>query len=115
MTHVQLYHGPLRDAFEKLAQSLPNESKVNLLQMTVSCVNNTTGPEGLCPTLCVFGALPRPARTVPAPAQLARAKAINEATNEVGRAHARAKVAFAVRHKGPFGRERVDLNEIPYG
>jgi hypothetical protein len=72
MSHVERYHGPLRTTYEKLSQSLPNESKEDLLQMSVNCVNNTTGPEGLCPTLCVFGAIPRPARSAPAPAQLDR-------------------------------------------
>jgi hypothetical protein len=34
---------------------------------------------------------------------------------EVEKAYARAKIAVAMRYKGPFGRERVDLNELPYG
>jgi Reverse transcriptase (RNA-dependent DNA polymerase) len=115
MTHVERYHGPLRDAYEKLAAMLSQESKENLLAMAVSCVNNTTGPEGLCPTLCVFGAIPRPARVIPAPTQLARAKAIDAAMDSVEKYHAKAKIAFGLRYKGPFGRERHDLEKLSYG
>jgi hypothetical protein len=115
MTHVERYHGPLRAAFEKLCTSLQSESKEDLLQLAVSCVNNTTGPEGLCPTLCVFGALPRPARVIPAPTQLLRAKAIDEAMNAVSSAQAKAKIAFGLRYKGPYGGERSDLSSLVFG
>lgn len=47
--------------------------------MATFAVNSVTGPEGLCPLLLVYGAIPRPARNMPALTQLQRAKAIEEA------------------------------------
>jgi hypothetical protein len=115
MSHVERYHGPLRITFEKLSQSLPTESKEDLLQMSVNCVNNTTGPEGLCPTLCVFGAIPRPVRSAPAPVQLERARAIDMAMDAVKKAQAEARIAFGLRYRGPFGNERTDLTSLVFG
>ena len=115
MSHVERYHGPLRTAFQKLQAGLPEENSTNLLQMAVHCVNSTVGPEGLCPCLCVFGAIPSPIRHVPAPSQVSRAQAIDIAMNEVQRHHAKTKVQFALRYRGPFGKERDDLDKLPFG
>ncbi len=30
-----------------------------LLAISVMCINSTNGPEGICPTLLVFGAMPK--------------------------------------------------------
>ena len=87
MSHVERYHGPLRTAYKKLATELPTENKCDLLQLAVSATNNTVGPEGLCPTLCVFGSIPRPARKSIAIDQLSRAKAIDNAIKEVDKYH----------------------------
>lgn len=75
VTHVEGYHGLEHTAFEMLERFLPNRESAELLQMAVHCVNSTVGPEELCPTLCVFLAVPRPACSVSAPDQLARAEA----------------------------------------
>ena len=80
MSHAERYHGPLRSAYKKLE---PSESASDLLQAAVKCVNDTVGPEGLCPTLLVFGALPKPARQAPSPTHLQRAAAIDNAMREV--------------------------------
>lgn len=58
---------------------MPNEEKADVLQMALNFVNNTTGLEGLCPTLGVYGAVRRPASFVSAPDQIARDQAIDAA------------------------------------
>jgi len=115
MSHVERYHGPLRTAYEKLAIDLHGETKDRLLQMAVHCVNNTVGPEGLCPKMCVFGAMPRPARNTPAPDQLKRAEAIDKAAKAVQKEQAKRRVLFALRYRGPYGKERTDLDKLHFG
>ncbi|KAI0996878.1 hypothetical protein K3495_g11307 [Podosphaera aphanis] len=56
---VEKYHGPVKRAYEILAIELPNVAVENVLQMTVKAVNDIAGPDGLVPTLLVFGAYPR--------------------------------------------------------
>lgn len=59
MSHVERYHGPLRCAFLKIRESLSrNTTDENCLQLAVNSLNDTVGPEGLCPTMLVFGTLP---------------------------------------------------------
>jgi len=115
MSHVERYHGPLRAAYEKLKHDLSGESKESLLQMAVHCVNNTVGPEGFCPTMCVFGAMPKPARNTPAPDQLARANAIDEAMKVVQKEQASRRVQFALKYRGPYGKEQTELDNLHYG
>lgn len=115
MSHVERYHAPLRAAFEKLRMDLPGENNQDILQMAVHSVNNTVGPKGLCPNLCVFGAIPRPARNIPAPQQLAGAQAIDAAMDEVAREQMKRKLAFALKYCGPYGKERSDLDALAFG
>lgn len=115
MSHVERYHAPLRKAFQKLEADLPKEKAADILQMAVHCVNSTIGPEGLCPTLCVFGAIPKPARNCPAPQQIERARAIDDAIREVEREQTKRKVTFGLRYRGPYGKERSDLDNLHFG
>jgi hypothetical protein len=57
---VERYHAPIRRAFEVITADLGNKiSPDNALQMAVKAVNDTAGPDGLVPTLLVFGTFPR--------------------------------------------------------
>ena len=114
MSHVERYHAPLRASYEKLRMST-NCSDSELLQMAVRCVNQTVGPEGLCPALLVFGCLPRPARATAAPSQLERSRAFEKAMDEVQRIQAQRRVEFGLRYTGPYGRERFDLDNLTFG
>ena len=69
---VERYHAPLKKAYLKLRQTLQKNdtNDAECLQMAVYPANATIGPEGVCPLLLVFGALPRPARHMPKPVQL---------------------------------------------
>jgi hypothetical protein len=57
---TERYHAPLRRAWEILHTELSDAmSDEAILQMAVKAVNDTAGPDGLVPTLLVFGAYPR--------------------------------------------------------
>ncbi|KJZ72869.1 hypothetical protein HIM_07813 [Hirsutella minnesotensis 3608] len=56
---VERYHAPIRRAYEILKAELKTASAESLLQMAFKSVNDTAGPDGLVPTLLVFGAYPR--------------------------------------------------------
>jgi hypothetical protein len=115
MTHVERYHAPLRVAFNRIKMEDKTLSDSEALEWAVKAVNDTVGPEGLTPTLLVFGSVPRPARNCAAETQIVRARAIDAARNAVEQEYARRKVSFGLKYKGPFGRERKDLQELRYG
>ena len=77
-SQVERYHAPLRVAYLKIRESLErSKTDADCLQMAVKSVNDTVGPEGLCPTVLIFGSIPRPARNMPAETQISRARAID--------------------------------------
>jgi len=56
---VESYHRSLRRAFEVIRTDLgPEYFDEICLTMAVKAVNDTAGPEGIVPTLLVFGAYP---------------------------------------------------------
>lgn len=100
---VERYHGPLRRAFEILSSELRATNKEVILQMAVKAVNDSAGPDGIVPTLLVFGAYPRMTKDSPAPPSItARAEAIHKAMKEVRRFYAERQIkgALAMRN-GP--------------
>lgn len=86
------------------------ETQADLLQMAVIAVNNSNESEELCPTLFVFEASLRPARTVQAASQISRAMALGHAIEEVRIYHHRQKIYFGLNYNGPSGKERKDLD-----
>ena len=65
--------------------------------MAVKAVNDTAGPDGLVPTLLVFGAYPRMVATdPPAPSISQRASAIRKAMDEVIKLRAKMQVNNAL-------------------
>jgi len=99
------YHQPLRNTYRKLRRENPNEKPELLLQFAVKGMNDTLGPEGIVPSLLVFGEYP-PAFTTSenprsrAPAHL-RAKMANEARVEMAKHMGKARVARALKHAVP--------------
>ena len=116
---VERYHAPLRAAFQKIRQTLSKRDADDseCLQMAVYSTNSTIGPEGLCPMLLVFGAIPRPARMTPSPSQLDRQKAIEEAKKEVEQEQSRRRIAFALRHpsNAKAKEQSAQLRDLPAG
>ncbi|KAJ5379608.1 hypothetical protein N7509_012727 [Penicillium cosmopolitanum] len=102
---VERYHAPLRRAYEILREELKDENidREMILQMAVKAINDSAGPDGIIPTLLVFGAYPRMTEMdPPSPSVVKRAEAIRAATKEVRRLHAERQVndALAIRN-GP--------------
>lgn len=96
---VERYHAVLRKAYKVIADDLQGcgLSKEIILQMAVKAVNDTAGPNGLVPTLLVFGAYPRISEfDAPTPTITQRAAAIKNAMKEVQKVRAERQVADAL-------------------
>jgi hypothetical protein len=77
-------------------------SPPNALQMAIKSVNDTTGSDGLVPTLLVFGAYPKLMSQSQATTTAARATAIRKIMTKVRKLKARRNMAIVVRtRKGP--------------
>lgn len=108
---VESYHKPLRRAFDILRAEITELTSDLILQMAVKAVNDTAGPNGLVPTLLLFGAYPRMgAQHAPSLSITKRAQAIEQATEEVQRIQAETKVQAALaRRNGPNTHSILDL------
>lgn len=101
---LERYHAPLRRAYEiitaELRDSVSSEAR---LQMALKAVNDTVGPDGLVPTLLVFGAYPRVVMdSPPSPSMIHRSQAIQKATKELRKMAAERQVRDALNTRnGP--------------
>jgi hypothetical protein len=110
---VERYYAPLRRAYEIIQDELENKhiDKEIMLQMAVKAINDSAGPDGIVPTLLVFGAYPRLTEIdPPSPLVTKRAEVICVATKEVCRLYAERQVkdALAIRN-GPDTKNTLDL------
>ena len=111
---VERYHGPLRRAYNIISEEVQGITKEEALQMAVKAVNDTSGPEGLIPTLLVFGTYPRMARTDhPHPSTVDRANAIKKAMEEVRNLHAKRQVNDALHQRN--GPQTIDVRDLHIG
>ena len=118
MSHSERYHGPLRNTYTKIRECMPRtETDADCLQLAVKCLNDTVGPEGLCPTVLVYGTFPKLTRRTPAESQIHRARTIDKASEQLLKEYAKRKVAFGLRHThSPKGKEQEDdLSKLPFG
>jgi hypothetical protein len=101
---IERYYALIKRAYEIVTAELGNSASFeNALQMAVKAVNDTAGPDGLVPTLLVFGTFPRVSHnSPPSPSITTRAKAIRRAMAEIRKLKAEQQVtnAFAARN-GP--------------
>ena len=94
---VERYHTPLRHAYDIIHAEAPSMSPEVALQAAAKAVNDTAGPDGLVPTLLVFGAYPRMTDdSPPSPEITQRAEAIRKATKAIREIHSRRQVAEAL-------------------
>ncbi|KAM4061611.1 reverse transcriptase (RNA-dependent DNA polymerase) [Hirsutella rhossiliensis] len=101
---VERYHAPLRRAFEILHAEIGTfTSPESILQMAIKAINDTAGPNGIVPTLLVFGAYPRMALDSPPSATtLKRAAAAQKAMKMLRQLSAERQVQGALHTKnGP--------------
>jgi hypothetical protein len=82
---IEKYHALVKRAFEVITADLGNIiTPEHVLQMAVKAVNNTAGPNGLVPTLLVFGIFPRISHELPPSSSItARGEAMRKAMAEV--------------------------------
>src|SRR5579862_9447689 len=110
---LERYHAPLRRAFNVITADLQGHDANDeiILQMAVKAVNDTAGPDGLVPTLLVFGTYPRLTETSPpSPPITARANAIRKAMAEIRKLKAKQQVSDALSMRnGPNTLETLDL------
>ena len=112
MGKVERYHAPLRRAYEIITEELGDTtSQEARLQMAVKAMNDTVGPDGLVPTLLVFGAYPRMTLESPSsPSMTRRGQAIQKAMRELRRISARRQVQDALSTRnGPSTTEVLEL------
>ena len=96
------YHAPLRQVYLKIRHERPTVDKETSLRLAVKALNDTMGPEGLVPSLLVFGVLPRfPAVNTELPDQVERMEALKEARAEAATITAQLRVRKAMLAKVP--------------
>ncbi|KAI1006511.1 hypothetical protein K3495_g1710 [Podosphaera aphanis] len=104
---VERYHKPLRRAYEIIKEEIDasdtEEQKGTMLQMAIKAMSDTTGYDGIVPTLLVFGAFLRIANIdPPAPSITKRAAALKKAMAKVSKIRALRQVSDALRTRnGP--------------
>jgi len=100
---VERYYGPLRRIYYIITAELPDISKDMALQMAFKAINDSAGPDGLIPTLLVFGAyLCMVESDAPNPIVIQRAAALKKAMEEVKKLRAERQVADALNMRnGP--------------
>jgi hypothetical protein len=108
---VERYYAPLRQAFEIITEELSCVSKQFVLQIAIKAVNNIAGPDGLVPTLLVFGTYPRMATTnTPFLTVTERGKAITKAMKQIAELYAKKQVTDALRQRnGPNISNTLDV------
>lgn len=110
---VERYHAVLRRAYRVIMEELQETgiTKDIGLQMAVKAVNDTAGPNGLVPTLLVFGAYPRMHELDPPAASIIkRSTAIQKAMEEIRKVRAERQISDALNTRnGPIVNHLHDL------
>lgn len=96
------YHGPLRRVFRSIRDAHPSIDPELALRYAVKGINDTSGPEGLVPSLLVYGMLPRfPTPSSSLPDQEHRMRALETARREMSTITSRLRIQQALRAKLP--------------
>jgi hypothetical protein len=94
---VERYHGPLRRVYSIINTELPDLGKNKKLQMAFKALNDSIGPDGLVPTLLVYGAWPRIVKSdAPNLTVIQRRAALDKVQEELKKLRAKQKVADAL-------------------
>lgn len=110
---VERFHALVRRTYtvikEELGTSAPKDV---VLQMAFKAINDTSGPNGLVPTLLVFGAYPRMVESdPPSPTMAHRAAAVAKASEEVRKFYSARQVADALSQRN--GPNTTHLHDLP--
>ena len=109
---VERYHGPLRHIYHIITSEIPGIDKDMALQMAFKAINDSAGPDGLIPTLLVFGAYPQMTESdAPSPTVTQRAIAFKKAIEEVKKIRAERQVADALNMRN--GPSTTAIHDLP--
>jgi transposase InsO family protein len=109
---IERYHRPLRRAFEIIYAETGQFTAVDaILQMAVKAINDTAGPNGLVPTLLVFGAYPRILDSPSSTSTVKRGEAIQKAMREIRKIAAERQVNNALNTRN--GPTTANLLSLP--
>jgi hypothetical protein len=112
MSHVERYHGPLRAAFDRI-RNVENLLDEEALEKAVKAVNDRVNPEGLIPTLLVYGSYPRNITNFPAESQVERMRPIEEAQKDIKKVYGISKVNFGLKRiVAPVPGGQSDIQEV---
>ena len=90
ISKIERYHQSLQRVYEIIQNELQNKSSPEImLQMAVKAVNDSAGPDGIVPTLLIFGAYLRMVENSDPSSQITqRVEVIRKTTKEIRRLHA---------------------------
>jgi hypothetical protein len=110
---VERYHGPLRRAYQIIVAEIPGIEPEFALQMAFKAINDSAGPNGLVPTLLVFGAYPRMTEMdAPSPTVTQRSVALKKAMEELRKLRAQRQVREALNTRNGPNTSAVQNLEI---
>jgi Reverse transcriptase (RNA-dependent DNA polymerase) len=96
------YHSPLRRIFKKVSDEYPSVSTDLRLSLSVNAMNDCVGPEGLVPSLLVFGVMPRlPDFSTQVPSQIERFKCLFQARREYEQWVCKQQIRTALKRRPP--------------
>jgi predicted ATP-grasp superfamily ATP-dependent carboligase len=108
---VERYYGPIRRAYLIITTKIPGIDKDIALQIAFKAINDTTGPDGLVPTLLVYGALPRIVEyNAPLPTVTQCLAALKKAIAEIQKLQARRQVSDALNTRN--GPSTTDIHDL---
>ncbi|KHJ35816.1 hypothetical protein EV44_g3960 [Erysiphe necator] len=110
---VERYHALLKCSFQIISEELKDlkTGKDVILQMAIKAINDSAGPNGLIPTLQVFGAYPRMCHSDPPNPSIAqRATAIQKAMNEIKKINCKHLVNNALNQRN--GLRTEDIHDL---
>jgi hypothetical protein len=109
---VERAYPALWRAYQIITDECKDIHKELALQMAVKAVNDTAGPDGLVPTLLVYGAYPWMSNLdPPAPSVIDRAAVIRKAMAEIVKLRAKQTVNSALYHRN--GPDTTLIHSLP--
>ena len=109
---VERYHALLRRAYKILRSEDSSASPEASLQMAIKAINDTAGPDGIIPTLLVFGAYPRITEdSAPSATLRQRALIIQKATEAIRKLHAMCQINKALTARN--GPVTLNTTQLP--
>lgn len=109
------YHAPLRRVFSIIKSNHPDVHPDLALRYALKDINDTIVPEGLVPSILVFGALPSyPISNNSFPGQTAKMRGIVNARTEYGKIVKEPRIERAIKSKLPPATKFIYVQVIKY-